>query len=127
MTASHAIFKRDNISGEAPVAVVGFQFYHTALHALFVNITSTCDKCIRDCNSAELFCLVLDDNGYVVVSYDRKYTGMFFGDIRPDIMNQLVREGIYEPIRMYDYQATCFQPRETGNWASTLSKVTIVK
>lgn len=41
-------------------------------------------------------------------------------------MNQLVKEGIYKPVRMYDYQATCFQRRDTGNWASTLSRVRIV-
>lgn len=38
-------------------------------------------------------------------------------------MNQLVEEGIYKPNRMYDYQATCFQPMESGNPASTFSNV----
>lgn len=61
---------------------------------------------------------MLDDNGYVVVSKVEADTGYFFGEIRPDIMNLLVSEGIYKPTRMYDYQATCFEPRDTGNFAS---------
>lgn len=67
--------------------------------------------------------MVLDDNGYVVVSDVAADTGRFFGEIRPDIMNQLVIEGIYKPNRMYDYQATCFQQRDTGNFASKLLAV----
>lgn len=61
---------------------------------------------------------MLDDNGFVIVSDDREDTGRFFGEIRPDIMNQLVADGVYKPNRMYDYQATCFQSRDTGNYAS---------
>lgn len=61
----------------------------------------------------------------MVVSDNRQDTGRFFGEIRSDIMNQLVLEGIYKQNRMYDYQATCFQPMETGNPASTFSNVSI--
>lgn len=38
VTASHAIFHKED-NKEAPVAVVGYQFHHSALHALFKNIT----------------------------------------------------------------------------------------
>lgn len=62
--------------------------------------------------------MVLDDNGYVVVSDMVADTGRFFGEIRADVMNLLVTEGIYKPTRMYDYQATCFEPRDSGNFAS---------
>ena len=39
VTASHAIYLND-AKKSSPVAVVGFQFQHSALHALFKNITS---------------------------------------------------------------------------------------
>lgn len=39
VTASHAIFHKED-NKEAPVAVVGYQFQHSALHALFRNITT---------------------------------------------------------------------------------------
>lgn len=62
--------------------------------------------------------MVLDDNGYVILSDSVADTGRFFGEIRADIMNLLVSEGIYKSTRMYDYQATCFAPRDSGNFAS---------
>ncbi|KAK9720898.1 Neuronal voltage-dependent calcium channel alpha 2acd [Popillia japonica] len=122
VTASHAIFRDDGIK-HAPVAVVGFQFYYSALYTQFVNTVSHCGdiNCKRTCDSSELFCVVLDDNGYVIVTYNRAprpRIGSFFGDFRPDIMRQLVEEGIYRPHRMYDYQGTCFPRIATNNPAS---------
>lgn len=40
VTASHAIFKEDGPK-KAPAAVVGFQFYHSALQTLFNKTTTT--------------------------------------------------------------------------------------
>lgn len=67
--------------------------------------------------------MVLDDNGYVIVSDIATDTGRFFGEIRADIMNLLVLEGIYKTTRMYDYQATCFEPRDSGNFAARVLTV----
>lgn len=67
--------------------------------------------------------MVLDDNGYVIVSDEKSDTGRFFGELRADIMQQLVLDGIYTPNRMYDYQGTCFQPRDTGSFATKLLTV----
>lgn len=39
VTASHAIFHKED-NKEAPVAVVGYQFHHSALLGLFKNITT---------------------------------------------------------------------------------------
>lgn len=80
-------------------------------------------NCKRTCASEELFCVVLDDNGYVIVSDTATDTGRFFGEIRADIMNLLVIEGIYKTTRMYDYQATCFESRDSGNFATKLPTV----
>ncbi|XP_065173091.1 voltage-dependent calcium channel subunit alpha-2/delta-3 isoform X3 [Atheta coriaria] len=122
VTASHAIFKEDpkDKRVKAVVGVVGFQMYHRALHALFQNITSQCgdERCKRTCSSEELHCMLVDDNGYIVVAYDRKRTGMFLGDFRPDILEMLVEEGVYNRTRMYDYQATCFPNIHTVSPAS---------
>lgn len=40
VTAANAIFV-ENGEKKAPAAVVGFQFQHSALHNLFINITSS--------------------------------------------------------------------------------------
>ncbi|KAG5878484.1 hypothetical protein JTB14_003170 [Gonioctena quinquepunctata] len=121
VTVSRAIFKEEG-SRKAPVAVVGYQFYHSALHSLFTKITSSCGdmSCKRTCDSEELHCLVLDDNGYVIVSDDSRETGFFFGKIRSDIMSQLVEEGIYKATKMYDYQGLCAEPQDGSSPAPKL-------
>ncbi|CAG9814965.1 unnamed protein product [Phaedon cochleariae] len=122
VTVSRAIFKEDG-PRKAPVAVVGYQFYHSALQTLFTKITTNCGDipCKRSCDSEELHCLVLDDSGLVVVSDDPTETGVFFGDLRADVMHQLVEEGIYKVTRMFDYQALCAEPIDTSPASRILS------
>ncbi|KAJ8969624.1 hypothetical protein NQ317_002430 [Molorchus minor] len=138
VTVSHAIF-REEAGKKAPVAVVGYQFYHSALNALFIKITNSVSKqrfasiptvfslgffqcgdrsCTRTCGSEEIHCLMLDDNGFVIISDQLQDTGYFFGKIRSDIMTQLVEEGIYKVTRVYDYQGLCPSYQETASPAS---------
>ncbi|KAJ8916494.1 hypothetical protein NQ315_000136 [Exocentrus adspersus] len=119
VTVSHAIFKEDGTK-KAPAAVVGYQFYHSALESLFTKSTNSCgDKqhC-KSCESEEIHCLLLDDNGFVIISENLQETGYFFGKIRPDIMSQLVEEGVYKVTKMYDYQGLCPEIQDTASPAS---------
>ncbi|XP_021942456.1 voltage-dependent calcium channel subunit alpha-2/delta-3 isoform X2 [Zootermopsis nevadensis] len=124
VTASHAIFSHkaqpDNKMYRSPVAVVGFQFRHMSLHALFKNITSTCDSCRLTCDSDELECYVLDNNGYIIVSESLRDTGKFFGEVQGNIMEMMVEEGLYKRIHMFDYQAVCFREDATKSKAPFL-------
>lgn len=45
----------------------------------------------------------------MVVGEDRRDTGRFFGDVKENIMESLVRDNIYKKIHVYDYQAVCFR------------------
>ncbi|XP_068900722.1 voltage-dependent calcium channel subunit alpha-2/delta-3 isoform X2 [Tenebrio molitor] len=121
LTVSHAIFREDG-GKKAPAAVIGYQSYHSALYALFRNITTNCGDipCTRTCDTDELDCYLLDDNGYVIVSDDPSQTGHFFGKFRPDIMKFLEDEGIYRVTRMYDYQGLCPEVHEMNNPASSI-------
>nr|XP_024215469.1 voltage-dependent calcium channel subunit alpha-2/delta-3 isoform X2 [Halyomorpha halys] len=109
VTATHAVFHSEG-SREAPAAVVGFQFHHSALFALFKNITSSCEEksCEKTCDSDAYICYVLDNNGFIIVSESRADTGKFFGEVKGYIMDKLVKEEIYKKIAIYDYQAVCF-------------------
>ncbi|CAH0548636.1 unnamed protein product [Brassicogethes aeneus] len=124
VTVSHAIFREDkDKSHKAPAGVVGYQFYHSALYSLFKNITFSCAPnltCKRTCESEELHCLMLDDNGYIIISDNLKETGLFFGNVRPDILDQLVEEGIYKITTMFDYQGLCPEGQDTTNPATKL-------
>ncbi|ENN73258.1 hypothetical protein YQE_10154, partial [Dendroctonus ponderosae] len=117
------IFKEDG-GKRAPVAVVGYQFYHSSLHSIFRKTTISCGDmqkaCKKTCESEELHCLLLDDNGYVIVSDNIQQTGHFFGKIRPDVMSQLIDEGIYQAHRMFDYQGLCPEGQDSGSVASKL-------
>lgn len=124
VTASSAVF----ISGggkKAPVAVVGFQFKHSALVTLLKNITSQCidAACNKTCASDDFDCFVLDNHGYVMVGPEEKDTGKFFGDVRSWLMHRFVEESIYKEVAIYDYQAVCFAERDTRNAGDMLQLV----
>ncbi|CAG9772800.1 unnamed protein product [Ceutorhynchus assimilis] len=123
VTVSSGVFKEDG-SRKAPVAVVGYQFYHQSLYNIFKKTTINCGDmqkaCKKTCDSEELHCLMLDDSGYVIVSDNIQETGYFFGKIRSDIMSQLVDEGIYKMHRMFDYQGLCPEGQDTGSSGSKL-------
>lgn len=82
--------------------------------------------CERTCKSKNLRCFVLDNNGYILIAKSRKHTGKFFGEILPTIMQQMLREKIYEEINIPDYQGVCFVDTEeetnSANFLLTVSK-----
>ncbi|XP_076638666.1 voltage-dependent calcium channel subunit straightjacket isoform X2 [Colletes latitarsis] len=117
VTASRAIFTEPQ-KGNAPAAVVGFQFQHTALQGLFQNITFSCEgqtNCYTHCGEGNWTCYLIDNNGYVIAAEDESDAGKFFGEIRGPIMTSLVKEGVFEKIRIFDYQAVCFKRTHTTN------------
>ncbi|KAK4887644.1 hypothetical protein RN001_003915 [Aquatica leii] len=125
VTASNAIF-RESGARKSPVAVVGFQLNHYLLESIFKKTTSECgDKtCQHTCDSDELSCFVLDNNGYVVVS-DEGYTGKFFGNVRRDIMKHLVENGLYRRTRFIDYQDICYLNPPSPTSKSPASKANL--
>lgn len=124
VTATHAIFHKEN-GKSAPVAVVGFQFQHSAMVTHFRNITNNCvePKCEQTCAHDELECFVLDDNAYVIAGPELADTGKFFGEVRSIFMQKLVDEKVYKTITIYDYQAICFISKEGANPANFLLTV----
>ncbi|XP_052894831.1 voltage-dependent calcium channel subunit alpha-2/delta-3 [Anopheles moucheti] len=123
VTASHAIFHTDG-TREAPVAVVGFQFHHSALYTLFKNITSQCGhgdpRCEKTCFTGDYQCYVIDNNGFVVISEQLQETGAFFGEVKPAFMQRLLDDSIFRNVTVYDYQAVCFMPKGSINLATVL-------
>ncbi|XP_039444988.1 voltage-dependent calcium channel subunit alpha-2/delta-3 isoform X6 [Culex pipiens pallens] len=116
VTASNAIFHADG-GKETPVAVVGFQFHHSAMYTLFRNITSQClhsdPQCEKTCFTGDYQCYVIDNNGFVVISEQLQETGSFFGEVKPAFMQRLIDDGIFKNVTIYDYQAVCFAGKGT--------------
>ncbi|XP_012275894.1 voltage-dependent calcium channel subunit alpha-2/delta-3 isoform X2 [Orussus abietinus] len=120
VTASRAIFISKK-QAKAPAAVVGFQFLHSALQSLFLNITYNCENnCQRHCGDETLACYLVDNNGFVIAAEDEGDAGRFFGEVRGPIMTSLVESGIFDKIRIFDYQAVCFKSTQTNNRATSM-------
>lgn len=63
---------------------------------------------------------MLDNNGYVIISQKLGDTGRFFGEVRGTMMDRLILEKVYQPVRINDYQSVCFQEKSDGSPASIL-------
>lgn len=126
VTASNAIFHADG-GKETPVAVVGFQFHHSAMYTLFRNITSQClhsdPQCEKTCFTGDYQCYVIDNNGFVVISEQLQETGSFFGEVKPAFMQRLIDDGIFKNVTIYDYQAVCFAGKGTVSLGNVIQTV----
>ncbi|XP_015113118.1 voltage-dependent calcium channel subunit alpha-2/delta-3 isoform X1 [Diachasma alloeum] len=112
VTATHAVYVEMRNGHKAPAAVVGLQFQHSSLATHFMNITSTCSNCKKNCASEELDCYILDNSGFIIISERHEHTGKFFGEIDGTIMDSLVQDKIYRKVTVVDYQGVC-SPQES--------------
>ncbi|XP_034941199.1 voltage-dependent calcium channel subunit alpha-2/delta-4 isoform X2 [Chelonus insularis] len=112
VTATHAVFVEGKNQHKAPAAVVGLQLQHSSLASHFMNITSTCASCKKNCASEELDCYILDNSGFIIISERHEHTGKFFGEIDGTIMDSLVQDRIYRKVTVIDYQGVC-PPQES--------------
>lgn len=116
---------------EAPGSVVGFQFSHKHLLAVFQNYTSiskvrtkvpkktlekrrtilfqaSCPDCFTCNQTSAVNCYLLDSSGYVILSYSTlEDTGKFFGEIQPIVMDTMLNMSLFEKVTIYDFQALC--------------------
>jgi len=74
----------------------------------------------RTCSSDELECYVVDNNGFVMISETPIHTGKFFGEVDGTIFESLIHHEIFNPIKIYDYQAICLETQDDGDAASML-------
>lgn len=108
--------------------MVGFQFQHTALQGLFENITFSCDglqNCHNHCGDDNWDCYLIDNNGFIIAAENKIEAGRFFGEVKAQVMTNLVEEGIFDKIRVFDYQAVCFKSTQLSNHANILLTVGI--
>ncbi|XP_064486796.1 voltage-dependent calcium channel subunit alpha-2/delta-3-like [Ornithodoros turicata] len=109
VTGSRAVFL--GTDKKAPAAVVGLQIKHSVFEEKFFNITSKCENqkpCAYTCTNEALDCYLLDNNGFVIVSGNRSQVGKFFGEIDNTLFISMVKWNVYKKVRIYDYQAICF-------------------
>jgi hypothetical protein len=126
VTATHAIMVGRG-QQKTPAAVAGLQIEYDIFRQMFFNETAKCvpgtASCQKTCASDDLECYVVDNNGFVVISEDPVHTGKFFGEVDGTILESLIHNNIFRPIKIYDYQAICLEREDDGSSANFLLSV----
>lgn len=68
-------------------------------------------------------CLLVDNNGYIVVSEDLDYIGKHLKAYDPTIMTKLVRAEVFHEINITDYQSICIRQEEKQQTSAGFSSI----
>ncbi|XP_041852208.1 voltage-dependent calcium channel subunit alpha-2/delta-4-like [Melanotaenia boesemani] len=95
----------------AMAGAIGVQMSLDLLEKRFWAIAKQCTNiegvCPLSCESDELSCFLVDNNGFIVLSKERNDIGRFFGELDGSIMASLMKMGMYKKVSLFDYQAMC--------------------
>lgn len=121
VTAAHAVFIGSG-KQQAPVAVIGLQYRHKKFAERFFNATTKCNskECRVKCADETTECFLLDNNGYIIVAKDDRFTGKFFGEFDEQLFDVLVARNVYKKSHMFDYQGICVDFYQVSGPASFL-------
>ncbi|XP_069758393.1 voltage-dependent calcium channel subunit alpha-2/delta-4-like [Narcine bancroftii] len=100
----------------AIAAAVGVQINLELLGRKFWTITQQSNdtecsniegRCPISCEDDALNCFLVDNNGFILISKKQEDTGRFLGEVDGSVMMQLVNMGMFNEVKLYDYQAMC--------------------
>ncbi|KAM6980754.1 voltage-dependent calcium channel subunit alpha-2/delta-3 [Aplochiton taeniatus] len=107
------------------VAAVGIQMKLDFFQRKFWTASRQCatldGKCTISCDSEDIKCYLIDNNGFILVTEEYSQTGLFFGEVEGAVMNKLLLMGSFKRITLYDYQAMCKEYAGNSDSARTLS------
>ncbi|KAF4091122.1 hypothetical protein AMELA_G00033500 [Ameiurus melas] len=83
------------------------RFLATAKQANNTDCSNVDGLCPLSCESIEINCYLVDNNGFIVTSKERSDVGRFFGEVDGSVMAQLLKSGLFKRVTLYDYQAMC--------------------
>nr|XP_019934174.1 PREDICTED: voltage-dependent calcium channel subunit alpha-2/delta-4 [Paralichthys olivaceus] len=63
--------------------------------------------CPLSCESSDLNCFLVDNNGFILLSKERNEVGRFFGEVDGSVMASLIKMGMFKKVSLFDYQAMC--------------------
>ncbi|KAM7003256.1 voltage-dependent calcium channel subunit alpha-2/delta-4-like [Tautogolabrus adspersus] len=76
--------------------------------------------CPLSCQSFDLNCYLVDNNGFILLSKERSDVGRFFGEVDGSVMASLIKMGMYLKVSLFDYQAMCKNSHHHANSARPL-------
>ncbi|MCJ8734363.1 hypothetical protein PDJAM_G00234310 [Pangasius djambal] len=83
------------------------RFWATAKQANDTDCSNVDGLCPLSCESIDINCYLVDNNGFTVISKERSDVGRFFGEVDGSVMAQLLKSGLFKRVTLYDYQAMC--------------------
>uniref|UniRef100_A0A3Q3JQ73 VWFA domain-containing protein n=1 Tax=Monopterus albus TaxID=43700 RepID=A0A3Q3JQ73_MONAL len=96
--------------GKTAMAGIGLQMSLDLLEKRFWAIAKQCANvdgvCPLSCESVDLNCFLVDNNGFILLSKERSEVGRFFGEVDGSVMASLVKMGMFK-VSLFDYQAMC--------------------
>lgn len=121
ITSSRAIFV-GQANEKAPVAVAGALIKMSTFRENFFNSTLKCGskKCSVKCDDETTHCLVVDNNGFIIISEDIQYTGKFLSEFDDILLESLISSQIFTRKRIIDYQAICIESYAVSGIGSRL-------
>uniref|UniRef100_A0A8C6M8J3 Calcium channel, voltage dependent, alpha2/delta subunit 3 n=1 Tax=Nothobranchius furzeri TaxID=105023 RepID=A0A8C6M8J3_NOTFU len=82
------------------VAAVGLQMKLEYFQRKFWTACRQCTaldgKCIISCDSEDINCYLIDNNGFILVTEEQSQTGLFFGEVEGAVMNKLLQMGCFK-------------------------------
>ncbi|XP_030621099.1 voltage-dependent calcium channel subunit alpha-2/delta-4 [Chanos chanos] len=83
------------------------QFWAIAKQSNDTDCSDVDGICPLSCESTDVSCYVVDNNGFILISEERGDVGKFFGEVDGSVMSHLIKLGLYKRVTLYDYQAMC--------------------
>ncbi|TKS73874.1 Voltage-dependent calcium channel subunit alpha-2/delta-4 [Collichthys lucidus] len=109
---------------EILINAIGVQLSLDWLEKRFWAIAKQCSNiegvCPLSCESVDLNCFLVDNNGFILLSKERNEVGRFFGEVDGSVMASLMKMGMYKKVSLYDYQAMCKNNHHHHNSARPL-------
>jgi len=121
VTASRAIFIGSS-KPKAPVAVVGLLYSYKMFAERFFNHTARCGskECRVKCSEEMYDCLLVDNNGYIIVSEDKSLVGKLLTEYDSSLLDTLVTNKVMLSKKIHDWQAVCIETYQVSGPASFL-------
>lgn len=80
---------------------------------------------METCASDNIKCIVIDNNGYIVLSKDSEEVGTFFGEGYGAILEILLERNIFQNTTIYDFQAMCKNEKDESQTSDAESLLTV--
>ncbi|XP_071960155.1 voltage-dependent calcium channel subunit alpha-2/delta-3-like isoform X2 [Antedon mediterranea] len=112
VTASTIVTFTKNGVGPTVVGTVGFQMLWDELASKVMQS--------QTCNSENIDCLLLDENGYILFSEDETQVGSPLGKPYLRLMTELVNVSVYQKYQLIDYQGMCSETEVFSSAGSTI-------